>query len=445
MAKAQRRPSTLGIIHEGDCMDSFIKSADQWLEDKKRFDGAEGLWRVHDGLYDLTHFVETHPGGRFWIETTQGLDITESWESHHISSKAEQLLPKYFVRKARTPRNSPFTFHEDGFYKTLKGRVRSLLPHLPKDPIKTSNWIFDILFVVSVLLSTLATLYSSHTIGISAGICMAFTLVAGHNYYHKADNFRLYPNYVFMLNSRDFRIVHVLSHHAFPNSVSDLQAHMLEPLVLLYPGKKSFVTKYLSYIYVPLMVWPMFFLGPHVIKLYQWIFSGKSQHIRDDLLAWILPLFLYVATKQPPLNVLTMWVFIMLVNGFWFGLVGFTLNHYHPDIFMDGDVSRYDESDWGVSQVDTAGEKIGMVNTHFLGLIFLGDHVLHHLFPVMDHGVIQYLYPVFRETMREFKLDLQVFGKGEFVGGYFRRLSTEDTSSRPVGRSRYHTKVFDKG
>lgn len=34
-------------------------------------DGAEGLWRVHDGIYDLTDFVERHPGGREWLEMTR--------------------------------------------------------------------------------------------------------------------------------------------------------------------------------------------------------------------------------------------------------------------------------------------------------------------------------------------------------------------------------------
>lgn len=38
-----------------------------WLECKQNDDGAEGLWRIHDDLYDLTDFVDKHPGGKSWI------------------------------------------------------------------------------------------------------------------------------------------------------------------------------------------------------------------------------------------------------------------------------------------------------------------------------------------------------------------------------------------
>jgi hypothetical protein len=33
------------------------------------------------------------------------------------------MLPKFYVREATTKRNSPYTFHEDGFYKTLQRKV----------------------------------------------------------------------------------------------------------------------------------------------------------------------------------------------------------------------------------------------------------------------------------------------------------------------------------
>jgi len=47
------------------------KSAELFLKDKQRDDGAEGLWRVHDGLYDLSSFVDNHPGGSEWLRLTK--------------------------------------------------------------------------------------------------------------------------------------------------------------------------------------------------------------------------------------------------------------------------------------------------------------------------------------------------------------------------------------
>jgi cytochrome b involved in lipid metabolism len=84
---------------------------------------------VHDKIYDLTNFIEKHPGGRDWIEVTQGTDITESFEVSHVINvdKVESILGKYYIKDASAPRTSPYTFKDDGFYKTLKRRVEPVL------------------------------------------------------------------------------------------------------------------------------------------------------------------------------------------------------------------------------------------------------------------------------------------------------------------------------
>lgn len=42
-----------------------------WLEGRCQDDGAEGLWRVHDKLYDFSKFMEKHPGGKEWLQLTK--------------------------------------------------------------------------------------------------------------------------------------------------------------------------------------------------------------------------------------------------------------------------------------------------------------------------------------------------------------------------------------
>lgn len=51
--------------------DTFINGNWKWIEGKRKDDNAEGLWRVHDKIYDLNSFVNQHPGGQFWIEATK--------------------------------------------------------------------------------------------------------------------------------------------------------------------------------------------------------------------------------------------------------------------------------------------------------------------------------------------------------------------------------------
>lgn len=51
--------------------DTFVNGSWKWIEGKRKDDNAEGLWRIHDKLYDLNSFINRHPGGKFWIEATE--------------------------------------------------------------------------------------------------------------------------------------------------------------------------------------------------------------------------------------------------------------------------------------------------------------------------------------------------------------------------------------
>lgn len=42
-----------------------------WLASRRVDDGAEGLWRINDSLYDVSGFIEKHPGGKDWLEDTK--------------------------------------------------------------------------------------------------------------------------------------------------------------------------------------------------------------------------------------------------------------------------------------------------------------------------------------------------------------------------------------
>lgn len=109
-----------------------VKDGWRWLEMKRKDDAVEdGLWRIHNTLYDLTEFVHQHPGGEDWIQMTKGHDITEAVETHHVfQDRLQPFLRKYKVRDTDKPRNSRLTFDENGFYVTLRNRVAAKLPEL---------------------------------------------------------------------------------------------------------------------------------------------------------------------------------------------------------------------------------------------------------------------------------------------------------------------------
>lgn len=65
---------------------------------------------------------------------------------------------------------------------------------------------------------------------------------------------------------------------------------------------------------------------------------------------------------------------------------------------------------------------------HFLALTHFGHHALHHLFPTVDHGVLNELYPTLFETMDEFEVDLEANPWYHLVYGQLRQLARIETN-----------------
>jgi Cytochrome b5-like Heme/Steroid binding domain len=51
--------------------DDIIRGCWKYIEGRRLDDEAEGLWRVHDKIYDLTTYINRHPGGKQWLELTK--------------------------------------------------------------------------------------------------------------------------------------------------------------------------------------------------------------------------------------------------------------------------------------------------------------------------------------------------------------------------------------
>jgi cytochrome b involved in lipid metabolism len=186
--------------------DLLIKVPFKWLDGKRIDDNAEGLWRVHDKLYDLSDFVERHPGGKDWISLTKGIDITEQFETHHITDKAELLLKKFYIRDAIEPRNYKFTYKENGFYKTLKKRVADIYPQMDNAPKKMSNIVSDMMLAVIFVSAILTAKDNNNFMAILVGFFLNCQLVIAHNYFHRKDNWRMYTFNLSLLSYSEWRV-----------------------------------------------------------------------------------------------------------------------------------------------------------------------------------------------------------------------------------------------
>lgn len=383
-----------------------VKSVYKWLDGKKLDDRAEGLWRIHDSLYDLTNFIDKHPGGKDWLILTKGTDITEAFESHHIATNVENILPKFKVRDAKEPRNIKLTFKENGFYRTLKSRIRDELPKVDRSPERMTKIIQDSLLALTLVFSILTAYTQSYFLAILTGLFLTWTTISSHNFFHRRDNWRMLPFNLSLMSYREWRISHAISHHLYTNSLHDLEISMFEPFLcwLPDPNRKNLMQRYGSWVYGPIIYFVLYFA--EFVKRISTTFTKNNHFYKDDFIPFILPLLMFTFGTHNLWIAVKMWLFIVASGSFIFSLIGLNAAHHHPKIIHDGDTLR-DGLDWGIYQLDTVMDRIDLKGSQFLVQTHFGEHALHHLFPTLDHGILPQLNDILVKTCKDFEAELK--------------------------------------
>lgn len=101
------------------------------------------------------------------------------------------------------------------------------------------------------------------------------------------------------------------------------------------------------------------------------------------------------------------------------------------------DVNDYD---WGLSQLDTVMDRKEISGSHFLVLTNFGDHCLHHLFPTLDHGVLEHLYPTFNEIIEKYEIGFRMASQWDAIKGGFQQLVRTTPNSNPPDLKKYRKK-----
>lgn len=110
--------------------------------------------KIHDQYYDITNFLDKHPGGSKILESCIGIDATASFESYHALSDFQRIhtiMKKYQTKPPTEPKDliesAKYTFTTNDFYSDVKLKVNEYF--------KTNNrstkwtWIWLLYFVVT--------------------------------------------------------------------------------------------------------------------------------------------------------------------------------------------------------------------------------------------------------------------------------------------------------
>lgn len=68
------------------------------LEEIAKHNTQEDCWIIHDdSVYNITKYLEFHPGGYQMIVPYAGKDITKAYYKFGHSNNADNILDKYFI------------------------------------------------------------------------------------------------------------------------------------------------------------------------------------------------------------------------------------------------------------------------------------------------------------------------------------------------------------
>lgn len=175
------------------------------------------------------------------------------------------------------------------------------------------------------------------------GIGAAWTIIAAHNFFHRADNVRMLYFNIGFFSYREWRISHAMSHHLYPNSLHDLEVTMFEPFLcwLTDVRVKNMLQRYASWAYGP-VVYALLFIQQFVMRVVFSVLDRRSQFHWTDAVPFAVPAFMWLVADVECTTgeVLRMWLVMLIVASFYFGFVGLNAGHHNHQVVHDGDVLR---------------------------------------------------------------------------------------------------------
>lgn len=414
----------------------------------------ESAWIAVDGsVYDLTEFVDRHPGGREILLLALGRDATNLFNSYHpFTALPRKVLAKYRIGSLVTFEH-PVYKEDSGFYNECCKAVKEYFDHNGLDHKAPSGMIIRMLPVYVVFMSAYLAIYYAKglpftlrlLLSIVLGACQGLPLTGwmhdashtsiGHSerWWWNVGRFSL--DYISGSSILSWRNQHVLGHHVYTNVMcADPD---LPSVVKGDPRRILHEQKYLNiYRWQHIYLLPLY--GVLAIKSriqdFSEIFSKLTNGpVRVNPIAtqdylrlvssksiWafyriILPLTFFNAVSHKDF----IWLFLVteFTTGYWLAF-NFQVSHVSDDIiyyFSDemkrnkGTCPLIIDDEWAVSQVKTTVDYAHKdpVATYLSGA--LNYQSTHHLFPTVSQCHYPAITPIVMQIAKKYNIEFNVF------------------------------------
>ena len=429
--------------------DTTLKTRDgkfTWQE-VRRHNTAESLWVAVDGkVYDVTNFLESHPGGKEFLLLGAGRDLTDLLQCYHpFTDKPKKVLQKYLIGELTSfehPRFRP----DSGFYRECRERVKEYFDRTGLDPKHPASalWRMSLVYIVAfgtfffTLLCIRPELLALRILAtVISGIFQAIPLThwmhdASHGAIGHSERWwwycgRLSLDWLSGSSMVVWQNQHVIGHHVYTNvlgSDPDLKVHKPDDTGILRFTPRQMWKKLYSYqhIYMP-PLYGLLGMRARFEDIAMVFISGLCGPIHINPISsqdalrqvasksfWIFSRFVfpYYFLGLKPMQYIPFILLSDIVSSYWLAF-NFVVSHISPEAeYYDGSTDKVIDEEWAKLQVKTSVDYAhGSVwDTFFTG--GLNYQTTHHLMPAISQYHYPQIAPIIQEVCKKHGLTYNV-------------------------------------
>lgn len=388
------------------------------------------FWYIGNRAYDLTGWIERHPGGRDPLLQAEGTDCTALFNAYHLRGPPPAaMLARFEVQVDRADPahvegmgGSHFTFADGGFYKTLQRRVRA---HFVATGQATNASPRAQVLAVALVVTAIALTFPAYVLG-SVWAALALGVlksIAATGPGHSMSHFSVFPKgrwntLIFRLgspflvsNPAIWSRSHIQSHHVFTLTDTDLQDNY--PLKRVQPALRHRSWHRGQHVYI----WLIYMFGLPLWALQDFarglvsLFTGRHAGARfclaqrlENIVVIGVNLLFSVALPfffLPASHALLVCLAANIPSSLLL-VLQIAVNHEVPE--TQGNVIPGASIDWGEHQVLTSHNYAVTSPTALFFSGGLNMQIEHHLFPSVHYSHYPALSRLVREACVEFAL-----------------------------------------
>jgi len=429
----RRQYMKLSLKPENKCSSEKKIAEVSWSNGVPFFPPSDKYWRIGGKWYDLSDFLDKHPGGASILMTARDRfeDCTFVFESHHHDfTRARAVIRKYEVPEKVALKNvhcrpirdknreyihydkildtnrTPALLDNEAFYSVLRKRAAEYLRSID-NPQGLPTWecviLFWSIFACWACLGYATWFLGSYEIAFLWGISAAWLGAFGHNWVHhpryKKWGWALLSLDTVGFSSNNWFRQHVLQHHMYTNSPWDNHFKGTDPFLKTDPTvERSYLQKHVTPYINPVLL--SFGLYVNYIAHTRELINGNETFSIGKL---FLPLqFLVMLTRWGFRGILLLYTAHAVLGMYYFTMALMNHNATHC---MDVK-TRNECKDWGIMQMQTSADwGVGLSFRQAIIYLWLNFHTVHHLFPKIDFSHHPAIQKILIQTCKDFTVD----------------------------------------